>query len=476
MMAKLHFYNTLTRKREEFVPINPKEVTLYTCGPTVYFDAHIGNLKMYIEWDLLTRSLKYLGYGVKRVMNTTDVGQMTSDADYGEDKMMKAVKREREKGRDMSAQDIADLYTELFLHDADSLNIERPTIISPATKHIPEMIALVQKLEEKGFAYRTKHAVYFDVSKFPEYTKLSGQKLDEKEVGVRDEVVVDPEKRHPHDFRLWQLDQESVMMWDTPWGKGFPGWHIECSAMAMKYLGDTIDIHTGGVDHIPVHHTNEIAQSEAATGKPFARYWLHGEFLKVDGKKMSKSAGTFYVLKDILERQFDSLDFRYFALEAHYRFPQNFTWESMEAARSARMNLNEQVAVLLTMEHEKPAEDVLAHPLREKFAGFLADDLNVPGALSVAWEVLKSKELNNATKLALLLDFDQVLGFGLEKTGTIYTKFALDEIEEMQKLLDDREKAKMSKDWSKADEIRNLLTEKGVRIIDTPHGSVPLLS
>jgi len=473
-MAKLHFYNTHFRKLEEFVPINPKEVTLYTCGPTVYFDAHIGNLKIYVEWDLLTRSLKYLGYGVKRVMNTTDVGQMTSDADLGEDKMMKALKREKEKGKEITGQEIADMYTELFLHDADSLNIERPTVISPATKHIPEMIALIKMLEEKGFAYKTEHAVYFDVSKFPKYFEFSGQKLDDKNVGVRDEVVVDPDKRNPADFRMWQLDQESVMMWDSPWGKGFPGWHIECSAMAMKYLGDTIDIHTGGIDHITIHHPNEIAQSEAATGKPLAHYWLHGEFLKVNNKKMSKSAGTFYVLKDIIDKGFDPLDFRYFALQAHYRFPQNFTWESLEGARSARQLINEQAAILLTLTHEKTLPDVSGHELKERFAAFLADDLNSPGALSVMWEVVKRKELPNEVRLALLFDFDQVLGLRLEKTDTIYTEFSKDEIAEINELLNDRENAKKAKDWSKADELRNRLTEESVRIIDTPAGAVPL--
>jgi len=475
-MAKLHLYNTLSRKLEEFVPINPKEVTLYTCGPTVYFDAHIGNLKIYVEWDLLTRALKYLGYGVKRVMNTTDVGQMTSDADLGEDKMMKAWQREKEKGHEMTGQEIADLYTELFLGDVDALNIERPTVLSPASHHINEMIALIKKLEEKGYAYATKHAVYFDVSKFPEYGKMTGQKLDEKNVGVRDEVVVDPDKRNPADFRMWQLDQESVMMWDSPWGKGFPGWHIECSAMAMKYLGETIDIHTGGIDHIMVHHPNEIAQSEAATGKPFAHYWLHGEFLKVDGKKMSKSAGSFYILKDVVNKGFDPLDFRFFALQAHYRFPQNFTWEAMETAKSARKMLTEQVAILKTTTHDFELPDITTHQLREKFADFLADDINISGALSVVWEVAKSTELVPATKLALLLNFDNVLGLRLDSVDTIYSKFTESEVAEIQKLLSDRENAKKSKDWATADQVRNLLTERKVRIIDTPQGPVPLLA
>jgi cysteinyl-tRNA synthetase len=465
MQAKLHLYNTLTRKLDEFVPVNPEKVTLYTCGPTVYHDAHIGNMKIYLEWDLLTRTLKYLGYNVVRVMNATDVGQMTSDEDFGEDKMMKAVKRERANGNEMTAQQIADLYTTLFMKDAHLLNMEDPTILSPATKHIPEMIELIKKLEEKGYAYKTEHAVYFDVYKFPEYTKLSKQKLEENETGVRDEVVVDPQKRHPADFRLWQLDQESVMMWDSPWGKGFPGWHIECSAMAMKYLGETIDIHTGGVDHIPVHHTNEIAQSEAATGKPFAHYWLHGEFLKVDNKKMSKSAGTFYVLRDIVEKGFDPLDFRYFALQAHYRYPQNFSWEAMEAAREARLLLKEQVT---KWQSEKTAtvNTEVAAEYKQRFSTFLANDINVPGAVGVLWEVVKATGLNATEKLLLVEDFDKVFGLNLLEKSEFSA--------EVYDLIAERDSAKNAKDFTRADEIRNRLTELGVRIIDTPTGSIPV--
>jgi cysteinyl-tRNA synthetase len=464
-MDKLHLYNTLSRKLEEFTPIIPGKVTLYTCGPTVYNDAHIGNMKIYIEWDVLTRTLQYLGYEVTRVMNVTDVGQMTSDEDLGEDKMMKAVKREREKGREMSAQDIADLYTELFLKDMDALNINRPSVISAATRHIPEMITMISKLEEKGYAYRTEHAVYFDVSKFPEYSKLSGQKTEDKRVGVRDEVVVDPGKRHPADFRLWQLDQEAVMEWDSPWGKGFPGWHIECSAMATKYLGETIDIHTGGVDHIPVHHTNEIAQSEAASGKPFAHYWLHGEFLKVDNKKMAKSQGNFYILKDVIAKGFSPLDFRYFALQAHYRYPQNFSWEAMAAAHEARMLLKEQVGKLQSQIIGEADKKVVSD-YSEKFASFLKNDINVSGGLGVLWEVIKDKHLSAVDIIAIIEDFDKVLGLNLvemnEFSPEIYT------------LIAERDSAKKMKDFTRSDEIRNLLTQKGVRIIDTPTGSVPV--
>lgn len=422
---------------------------------------------MYVEWDLLTRTLRYLGYEVKRVMNTTDVGQMTSDADLGEDKMAKAVRREKEKGNEMSPQQIADLYTELFLKDADSLNLERPTVLSPASHHISEMIDLITKLEDKGFAYRTKAAVYFDVSQFPEYTKLSRQKLDENQVGVRDEVVVDPDKRHPADFRLWQLDQQAVLEWDSPWGKGFPGWHIECSAMAMKYLGESIDIHTGGVDHIPVHHTNEIAQSEAATGKPFAHYWLHGEFLKVDGRKMSKSAGTFYILHDILERGFEPLDFRYFCLQAHYRTPQNFTWAAMESARSARKLLIEQIEKLSAQTDVAVEEDVeLLSVLKREFQEALNNDINVPGALAVLWKVVRHPDLSAGNKVSLAVDFDSVLGLGL----TAVQNQLVDQVQKFELLLQEREVAKRNKNYVRADEIRDQLTREGYRIIDTPEG------
>ncbi|MCC7303904.1 cysteine--tRNA ligase [bacterium] len=475
-MPTLHFYNTLTRKLEVFAPINPELVTLYTCGPTVYDYAHIGNLRAYTFADTLKRTLLYLGYKVHHTMNTTDVGQMDSDADLGEDKIMIGVRRAAERGEQVTAMDIAKLYTEKFIHDRDSMNILPPDELTPATEHIDAMIELIKILKEKGFAYKTSRAVYFDVSKFPTYTQLSGQKLEEQLEGVREEVVVDPEKRHPADFRLWQLDQPNhSMLWDSPWGKGFPGWHIECSAMAMEYLGETIDIHTGGVDHIPVHHTNEIAQSEAATGKKFVNYWLHNEFIRVNNVKMSKSKNNFYSMKDIIDHNFSPMDLRYLYLEAHYRFPQNFTWEALQGARSARLNVTEQVAILLTVHHDQELENIENHELRNKFANYIADDLNIPGALSVMWEVVRSKELPGSTKLALLLDFDNVLGLELEKIPTIYTKFSLDEIAEIQKLLDDRENAKKSKDWSSADELRNHLTQKNVRIIDTSEGPVALL-
>lgn len=472
-MATLHFYNTLTRQREQFVPINPEKVTLYTCGPTVYDYAHIGNLRAYTFADTLKRALVFMGYKVFHVMNTTDVGQLDSDADLGEDKIMIGVRRAAERGEKVTVWDIAHLYTEKFIEDRDSMNILPPNKLAPATEHVPQMIELIKKLEAKGFAYRTSKAVYFDVTKFPNYTKLSGQKLENLLEGVREEVVVDSEKRNPMDFRLWQLDQPNhAMLWDSPWGKGFPGWHVECSAMAMTYLGNHIDIHTGGVDHIPVHHTNEIAQSEAATGEKFVNYWLHNEFIRVDNVKMSKSKNNFYSMKDIVEKGFSPLDLRYLYLEAHYRFPQNFTWEALEGARSARKNLVEQMSIFLTLNDGKEPEDVSKNEYREKFATFLADDLNIPGALSVVWEVVKSPELSVGTKVALLAAFDTVLGLKLSEAPTLRTSFSTEEIEEIQKIVNDRESAKKEKDWARADELRNRLTEKKVRVVDTKEGVV----
>lgn len=475
-MVRLRFYNTLTRKLEKFVPLNPEKVTLYTCGPTVYDYAHIGNLRAYTFADTLKRTLRYVGYPVYHVMNTTDVGQLESDADLGEDKIMIGVRRAAERGEQVTAWDIARLYTEKFIADRTAMNILPPDKLTPATEHVPQMIELIKTLEAKGFAYKTSQAVYFDVSKFPTYTELSRQKLEQLREGVREEVVVDSEKRNPADFRLWQLDQPNhAMLWDSPWGKGFPGWHIECSAMAMTYLGETIDIHTGGVDHIPVHHTNEIAQSEAATGKKFVSYWLHNEFIRVDNVKMSKSKNNFYSLNDVVQRGYSPMDLRYLYLEAQYRFPQNFTWQALTGASSARKNLLEQFAIVQYFVAEKEPMDVAEHPLRKKFASFLADDLNIPGALSIVWEVVKEASLTGIEKYSLLLDFDKVLGLKLAEVPTFGSFFSLEEQQGIRQLLIDRENAKKNKDWAVADELRDRLTQQSVRIVDTPEGPVPLV-
>src|SRR3989339_868759 len=338
----MKLYNTLSRKIEEFVPLNTPNVTFYACGPTVYDFTHIGHMRTYTNNDVLKRVLTYLGYKVSHVMNVTDVGHLTGDDDSGEDKMEKGAKK---YGK--TVWDVAKFYTEFFFKTTDALNILRPNIICKATEHVPDMIQLISKLNQNGFVYETKEAVYFNVMKFKNYGKLSGQKLDDKIQASREEVIVDPGKKHPADFALWLKRvgrfKDHTMYWPSPWGDGFPGWHLECSAMAMKYLGETIDIHTGGVDHISVHHTNEIAQSEAATGKQFVHYWLHVAFLTSYGKKMAKSEGNFVTLQDIVQKGYDPLVFRYLILTSHYRSSLNFTWRGLQGTQKALMSLREKV-------------------------------------------------------------------------------------------------------------------------------------
>ncbi|MBP5093143.1 MAG: cysteine--tRNA ligase, partial [Abditibacteriota bacterium] len=337
-------YNTLTRKKEEFKPLCEGQAGMYTCGPTVYNYAHIGNLRSYIFADILRRTLRYGGYDVKQVMNVTDVGHLTSDGDGGDDKLDAQAKKSGE-----SIWDIARYYEKIFFEDLDKLNIEQPAVKCRATEHIDDMIALVQKLWDKGYAYETAQAVYYDISKFPTYTQLSRQNLEDKLTAVRDEVNEDPEKKHSADFALWFKRvgrfANHIMHWDSPWGDGFPGWHAECSAMSMKYLGDTLDIHTGGEDHIWVHHPNEIAQSEGATGKKFVNYWLHGAFLVVDGaSKMSKSSGNFLRVQTLIDEGYDPLAYRFMCFSAHYRAKLKFSWESLDSAASAYNNLKDFVA------------------------------------------------------------------------------------------------------------------------------------
>jgi len=478
-MTKLHLYNTLTRKLEEFKPLNPPNVTMYTCGPTVYDFAHIGNLKAYTSSDLLYRTLIYFGYNVHSVMNVTDVGQLESDEDFGEDKIMIGVARERAKGHKITVWDLVKKYKEKFVADTRAMNMIPPVNLAAATEHIPEMINLVQKLVDKGLAYVTSQAVYYDVSKFPTYTELSRQKLEEKKDRVREELVSDPNKKSPYDFRVWQLDRpDHAMLWDSPWGKGFPGWHIECSAMSMKYLGETIDIHLGGIDHIPVHHTNEIAQSEGATGKQFVRHWMHSAFLKIDGTKMSKSKNNFYSLDDVIKKGFDPLDLRYFYLEAQYRIPQNFTWKGMSAAKNARMKINEQIQILRTEVYlqKLDLDESYDNALISEFDDFLASDLNIPGALSVLWKVIRSKMLAENEKLVLLFRFDKVLGLRLEEVKSVYEVLSKKDMEEVLDLVKRRELAKENKDFVEADELRKDLTEKGFRLMDTTQRTYTLFA
>jgi len=462
----MRLFNTLTRKKELFRPLKKGTVGLYTCGPTVYNYAHIGNFRTYIFEDVLLRTLILNGYKVKRVMNITDVGHLTSDADTGEDKIEKEAKKEKK-----SVWNIAKFYTKAFFNDFKELNIEKPKIIVPATKYIPQQIKLIQKLFKKGFAYETSKAVYYDVSKFKNYTKLSRQKLSEKIVGAREEIISDPEKKSPQDFVLWfkLVDhfKNHVMRWSSPWGVGFPGWHIECSAISTAILGQPFDIHAGGVDHIAVHHTNEIAQSEGAHKKPLAKYWLHGEHLVVNKAKMAKSAGTFITIEDVKKKEFEPLAYRLFVLGAHYRKKLNFTWEALPAAQNALHKLYNEVALLKDKKNLEKREKggARAQQYLKRFKEALADDLNTPQALAVLWATLDDNQLSPREKLNLLFWYDKVLGLGLKSVKKPAPVPSL-----VARLARERELFRTNKQFIQADALRKKINQLGYKVEDTPSG------
>jgi cysteinyl-tRNA synthetase len=461
-MATLKLFNTLGRRKEEFVPIRDMEVGLYTCGPTVYDYAHIGNLRTYIFEDVLRRVLEYNGYKVKHVMNITDVGHLTSDADEGEDKIELGARR---AGK--SAWEIAEFYTQAFFKDTERLNILRPHIVPRATEHIADQIALIKKLEEKGYTYRTSDGIYFDVSKFPRYGELAGQSLEEKKAGAR--VEVNPEKRNPADFALWKFSpkgaQRRQMEWDSPWGVGFPGWHIECSAMSTKYLGQPFDIHCGGVDHIYTHHPNEIAQSEAAEGVKMANFWIHGEFMTVEGRRMGKSEGNAYLLEDLIKRGYDPLAFRYLCLNTHYRSPLNFTWQALEGAQTALERLREHVRNARELGGD-PAQGKIPPAVHQAFLEAINDDLNIPQALGVTWEFVRSHQ-NPSDKLAVLFDFDRVFGL---KLSEVRPEEPVEVPAEVRELVAQREAARKAKNFQEADALRAKIAAMGYEVIDTPQG------
>lgn len=456
----VRLYNTLTREIEDLVPIEEGRVGMYTCGPTVYNYAHIGNLRTYVFEDLLRRTLAYAGYDVHHVMNVTDVGHMESDADQGEDKMALASERERK-----SPWELARFYEEAFFEDCRSLNILPPHEACRATEHVADIIAFVQDLEKTGFAYNVDGNMYFDIARYPEYAELAKLNLDQLLQGGR--VEVDPRKRNPLDFVLWFSQSKypnQIMKWDSPWGVGFPGWHIECSVLASKYLGERIDIHCGGIDHIPLHHTNERAQSEARFGHRWVNTWMHGEFLTMEEAKMSKSKGGFVRLATIVEEGFEPVHYRYFCLGAKYRQPLRFTWEAMRAARNAFESLkNRAISWKLVPTAGEAAQD--GESIRERFRNALADDLGVPSALSVVWEMAKDPALASATKLALLLEFDAVLGLGVAD----FRRSALSA--ELKALVKEREEARRRRDYATADRLRDQLRAEGVQIKDTADGT-----
>jgi cysteinyl-tRNA synthetase len=461
--VELQFFNTMGRAVMPFVPLSKGKVGMYTCGPTVYNFAHIGNLRTYLFEDFLRRTLEYAGFHVTHVMNVTDVGHLTDDGDAGEDKI---IKSSRETGR--SVWDIAQMYTEAFFRDIDRLNIKRPTIVCKATDHIPEMIDLVKRLQDRGYTYESGGNIYFSIDKFPDYGKLAQLDLKDLKAGAR--IEVDPHKRNPHDFVLWftrsKFEHQS-MLWDSPWGKGYPGWHLECSAMSMKYLGEQFDIHCGGIDHIPVHHTNEIAQSEAATGKsPWVRYWLHGEFLVIDREKMSKSKGGFLTLERLIQEGFDPLDYRYFCLGGHYRSQLQFSFDALQAAQSARRSLRDRISQWNRADSRgQISRSPKANQYLSQFRQHLSNDLNTPQALADLWAVVKDPDLTEGEKFALVEEMDQVLGLRL-------TERVEDKLDpELEALIRERELARKNRDFVRSDEIRSLLKSKGILLEDTPQGT-----
>ncbi len=456
----LKIYNTLTRNKEDFKPIREGKVSMYSCGPTVYNYAHIGNLRTYIFMDIFRRVLRYDGYKIKGVMNITDVGHLMSDADDGEDKMAKAS-REQKK----TPLEIAQFYTSVFFEDLSKLNIGRPEVIAKATEHIQDMISYVSQLVDKGYGYEIDDGIYFDISKFEGYGKLSRLNLEEQQAGAR--VEVNSQKRRPADFALWKKAEPGhIMQWDSPWGRGYPGWHIECSAMSRKYLGMPFDVHTGGVDHIPVHHENEIAQNEALTGKQSVNYWVHGEFMLVDNGKMSKSLGNTYRISDLEDRGYRALDFRYFCLNTHYRKKLNFTFEGLDAAKSAYARL---LSLLFKHKSSNVATDKdLLESYEKDFEEAIDDDLNIPLALGVLWKMIKENKSKDIYELAL--KFDKVLGLSLDTAACDEEEPREDIPAEIVELCERRKAAKANKDYAGADALRSEIAAQGYTVVDTKDG------
>lgn len=459
----MKLYNTLTRQKEEFRPIEEGTVSIYSCGPTVYQYAHIGNMRSYVFMDILRRVLKYNGYKLKHVMNITDVGHLVSDADEGEDKMMKTAKAAQK-----TPWEIAEYYTGVFLRDIDELNIEKPEYIPKATENIDEMLEFVEALVEKGFGYETSDGIYFDIMKFKDYGKLSGLDLEGQIAGAR--VDVNEEKRHPADFALWKkAPKEHIMQWPSRWGMGYPGWHIECSTMGRRFLGDEFDIHTGGVDHIPVHHENEIAQSEALLGHPAVHYWLHGEFLLVDNGKMSKSLGNTYTVADLKKNGYNPLAFRYMCLNANYRSKLNFTWDGIKAAQVALDRLLEGVLSHKNADRSAVVEPGVIEAFEKEFLEAVNDDLNIPRALGVTWNVARYGTKSNDL-YHLLVKMDDVLGLDFASAAKKPANEAQTLDPEIEELVRQRQEARKEKNWKLADEIRDKINAMGWQMEDTPQG------
>jgi len=456
----LKFYNTLTRKKEVFKPIKDKKVGLYTCGPTVYWYAHIGNFRTYIFEDILRRVLEYNGYKVNHIMNITDVGHLTSNADTGEDKLEIGAKRERK-----TAKEIAEFYTRAFKNDLKRLNIQPPNFWAKASDYIKEQINLIRILEKKEFTYKIQDGVYFDTSKLKNYGKLAGLKKIKIKAGARVEMAVG--KKNPTDFALWKLTPSGIKRqqeWNSPWGKGFPGWHTECVAMSIKYLGIPFDIHTGGIDHIPIHHTNEIAQAEAAFGKILANFWLHGEFLTFEGGKMAKSEGNILTIQELIDKGFSPLAYRYLCLTTHYRSKLSFSLESLEAAKIALENLYQKIIELKSDNQKKKFVSEKNKNYQEKFLDFINDDLNIPQALALTWNLLKDTEISPKYKYKILIDFDKIFGLNLNRVKETKIPNSVKELVELRK------KYRSQNNWQKSDEVRKEIKNLGWWVEDTTEG------
>lgn len=464
MTENVKLYNTLTRSIDLFVPRIKDNVSLYCCGPTVYNFQHIGNLKTYIFEDILAKVLRRAGYSVKHVMNITDVGHLVSDGDEGEDKMLIAMKREGK-----SSEQIAQFYTDIFFEDCRKLSINKPDIVCKATDHIAEMIELNQMIEKNGYAYFSNGNLYFDVAKCKDYGKLALLDLEKLKAGAR--IEVDQHKKSPFDFVLWFTKskfENQELQWDSPWGKGYPGWHIECSAMARKYLGDDIDIHCGGIDHIPVHHTNEIAQTEAATGKkPWVSIWMHSDFMVMNKQKMSKSTGGFIVLNDVIAHGISPEAYRYFCLTASYRSQLNFSFEALQSAQESLKRLNNITQNLYKQISEDALPDIRNLSNYKQFNDALFNDLNTPQALAVVWGVTNDKSLSNEQKLSLLLSFDEILGIGVKNWKISDSAPTPSKVVE---LLEQRKEAKANKDWAKSDSLREQIHALGYQVVDDKDG------
>jgi cysteinyl-tRNA synthetase len=472
----MKLYNTLTRSKDEFVPVEPGKVGIYTCGPTVYMYAHVGNFRAYVFSDTLRRVMEYLGYEVKHVMNVTDVGHLTSDEDTGEDKLEKGARLEGK-----TPQEIARFYEKAFFDDAARLNIERPHVVCRATDHIPDMIELVRRIEANGFAYRTSVGLIFDTGKYPEYALLSRLNLAEQQAGAR--TRVDPERRNPSDFALWITNQpKHLMQWDSPWGRGFPGWHVECSAMSIKYLGERFDIHTGGIDHVPVHHTNECAQNFAATGKEVVVRWMHNAFLVIGDARMGKSEGNLVTLSQLEERGVSPASFRYLCQTALYRMPLSFTAESLQSAANSLRGLVDFGRNAMTW----PVKDLAwTQPFRQEFEDAIADDLNVPQGLAAVWSLVhEGNQRQDRAAWDAIIDFDRVLGLGLQRVaGEIVASgsmamggaatihhYSKGTPQAVRDLADRRWSARERKDWGEADRLRDEISKLGYVVEDRPSG------